>query len=217
MGDRFNALMRSLIETGATDFVETGTLVAGTSGAMARDFDVPVWTCEIDPTFAGWAREKLFGVPPWAARECDPDLIARARQKLAERVHLYEMPSQEMLPLVIPKLGGLPLFFLDAHSLEHYPLMDELRIITDECEKAAVLIHDFKVPGRDMSEFRYDRYDGVTCDFDYILPVLSSKRKYRFFVPAYIPPEGQRYTGYVLIFQNVEPFGDLENVVEWEP
>jgi hypothetical protein len=194
VGDRFNALMWGLIEAGATDFVETGTLVAGTSGAVARDFDIPVWTCEIDPEFIRRARERLSRYP---------------------RVHFYEMPSAEFLPLVIPKLGGLPLFFLDAHSDGHYPLRDELRTITGRCGKAVVLAHDFKVPGRDMSEFRYDYYDGVACDFDYVLPALAEGHEYRFFVPAYMPPEGQRYTGYVLIFQDVEPFSDLGDVAEW--
>jgi len=217
MGERFDRLMWSILSAGATDFVETGSGTAKTSAAVARDFDLPVWTCEIDPNFAHHSRNRLFGVPPWAARNFDSNLIARARRKLTERVHFYEMPSEEFLPLVIPKLGGLPFFFLDAHSLGHYPLGDELQTITSECDKAVILVHDFKVPGRGMSEFRYDYYDGVACNFDYVLPALADGRKYRFFIPAYTPPEGQRYTGYLLIFQNVKPFGDIGALAEWEP
>jgi hypothetical protein len=216
MGERFDRLMWSLLAAGATDFVETGSGTGRTSGAVAREFDLPVWTCEIDPDFAHHTRDRLFGVPPWAAREFDSNLIAAARQKLAGRVHFYEMPSEEFLPLIIPELGDLPLFFLDAHSDGHYPLRDELRTITGECDRTVVLVHDFKVPGRGMSEFRYDYYDGDACDFDYILPALADGHGYRFFVPAYAPPEGRRHTGYVLIFQDVEPVGDLGDLAEWK-
>jgi hypothetical protein len=186
MGSKFNAMMWSLLEH-ATDFVETGTMVGTTSAAVARDFDIPVWTCEINT-----------------------DYICRALENLPERVRLCRMPSDLFLTLVDPELGRLPLFFLDAHGWGGgHPLLGELSIIDSDTIKAVIIIHDFKVDG-----FRYVHGDGVTYDFDYITPVLSSERRYRFFLPAYKPAEGEICTGYLVIFQDVEPFGDLKNLVE---
>jgi hypothetical protein len=192
MGEHFNKLMWSLIDAGATDFVETGTMVGTTSGAVAEQRDLPVWTCEPNPDFA-----------------------AMARARLPERVRFYAMRSEEFLPLVIPQLGALPLFFLDAHGWGGGdPLLAELALVRDLCHSAAVIVHDFRVPGR--PEFRYCVFDGGACDFGYVGPALGG-HDYRCYLPDYDPPPGSYCTGYLLLFQDSEPFGNLSDVKEWTP
>ena len=183
MGDKFNALMWSLLVE-ATDFVETGTQVGVTSGAVARDFDIPVWTCEINTGF-----------------------LRRALDALSDTVYLCRVPSELFVPLVLPALGDRPLFYLDAHGWNGgLPLGAELAAISAGGKPAAVIVHDFVIEGfRCIEDYT----------FEYVTASLSPERAYRFYVPAYQP--GHMAAGYLVLFQDVEPFGDLSNLVEIQP
>lgn len=57
------------------------------------------------------------------------------------------------------------LYFLDAHWEDYWPLLDELKLIGESGLKPVIVIHDFKVPGKD---FGFDSYKGINLDFDYI-------------------------------------------------
>lgn len=57
------------------------------------------------------------------------------------------------------------LYFLDAHWQDAWPLLKELEQIKELGIKPVVVIHDFKVPGKD---FGFDSYKGAPLDFEYI-------------------------------------------------
>jgi len=65
------------------------------------------------------------------------------------------------------------LFFLDAHWYDYCPLLDELKLIADLKMQPIIVIHDFKVPGKD---FGYDQYHGRA--FDYALVELHLRAIY---------------------------------------
>lgn len=61
------------------------------------------------------------------------------------------------------------LFYLDAHWEDNWPLLSELSAI--QGIKPVIVIHDFKVPGRD---FGFDSYKGQALDFEYIRPHIEA-------------------------------------------
>jgi predicted O-methyltransferase YrrM len=65
------------------------------------------------------------------------------------------------------------LFFLDAHWYDYCPLLDELKLIADLKMQPIIVIHDFKVPGKD---FGFDPYRGRA--FDYALIELHLRAIY---------------------------------------
>lgn len=79
----------------------------------------------------------------------------------------------------IPHLCGYPerwLFFLDAHWNDYWPLLDELKGISQLVKAGTIqipviLIHDFKVPGK---PFGFDTYKGQDLDWDYVKDAVSS-------------------------------------------
>jgi hypothetical protein len=195
-------LALSILDAGATAFVETGTGAGNTSDAVARlRPSVPVLTCEINP-----------------------EQIAAAKALMPPSVCLYEMDSRQFIPLVAEDAGELPLFYLDAHWYDDWPLLGELEAIGRHYVKAVVLVHDFKVPGRE-GDFSFDKgggggpgrrttVGGPDNDLAYVLPTLEAARHgYRFFFPAY---EVLEWTpGFVVVFQDVGPIGGLEECWEW--
>ena len=106
--------------------------------------------------------------------------------------------------------GTLPLFFLDAHWYDYWPLAAELAVL-GRLTKGIVLIDDFKVPGR--HDFGFDRQetaDGpVDSDIEHILPALSPQNTYRFLFPNYritdafpAATAATKARGHIVIFQN---------------
>ena len=156
--------MRSLVEQhGVTAVVETGTSTGETSAFLARlDPSLPVYSCEIQP-----------------------DTFKRAATRLARfpNVKAFQSSSPAFLKslLATGACGELPLFWLDAHWFAYWPLRDELSIITNNLEKAILMIDDFQVPGKPQFGFdtTADYQPGPTesepavCGLDYIRPVLK--------------------------------------------
>lgn len=188
-------LILEILDAGATAFVETGTGTGDSSDAIARARPgVPVLTCEINP-----------------------EQIAHAKALMPPSVRLYEMDSREFIPLVAEEVGELPLFYLDAHWYDDWPLLGELEAVGRHYVKAVVVVHDFKVPGRDDFSFAVGggggpetrtTVGGAANDLDYIMPTLEKiGHEYRFFFPDYETQE--RTPGFVIIYQNVEPIGGL--------
>ena len=66
--------------------------------------------------------------------------------------------------------GENVLYFLDAHWQEAWPLLNELEQIKEIGVKPVIIIHDFKVPGKD---FGYDSYANVDLDLNYIQSSLE--------------------------------------------
>jgi hypothetical protein len=189
---RLQSIILKLMNT-CTAFVETGTGTGDSSAFVARHAPKPVLTCDVNP-----------------------HQLDIARRSLPSRVLVYEMSSEKFVAAVKRQVGDLPLFFLDAHWQDYWPLLDELRAIGSYYERAVVIVHDFQVLGNDAFGYcvggggevgvtRSEPGEGV-CNLEYIAPVLAETgQAYRLYFPDYEPAE--RAPGYVVIFQGVEPFG----------
>lgn len=157
--------------------METGTYLGDTALCVSRMAPgLPVFTCEINRRFHGLARRRLAG---------------RAN------VRSINAGSREFLPrlLELRLAGDRPLFYLDAHWYDDWPLADEVRIVT-ELSAGIIIIDDFMVPGR--PQFRFDvgggggrRFSGRetsddrVCGPGLIRPVLSRGRRYQAWLPKY--------------------------------
>jgi hypothetical protein len=61
----------------------------------------------------------------------------------------------------------------DAHWESYWPLLDELKVISElDAPLPVIVIHDFKVP--DRLDLGFDSYAGQDLDFDYIRESLES-------------------------------------------
>jgi hypothetical protein len=187
-------LIVSILESGATAFVETGTGQGDSSNAIARRTGKPVLTCDVSEDQLRWARQLL-------PAHVEPAL----------------MSSEKFIPSVKGQAGDLPLFFLDAHWQDYWPLLDELRAIQEHYERGVIIVHDVRVPGRD-SQYSYCVGGGGTMgitrtvpgeginNLNYIRPVLT-KGRYQFLYPDYTVL-GET-PGYLVAFWNTKPIGHL--------
>lgn len=170
-------------------FVETGTCEGDTAKWMAAQ-GLSVFTCETN-------KDRVH------------DLV----DTLPIGVALYAMSSEKFVTHVSGIVGALPLFFLDAHWEEYWPLRDELLAISEHYKRAIIVVHDCKVPERE--NFWYCTgggadQDGPICDWNYVRQGLHNKNTYRLFYPSY--PDST--PGYLVLFQNCPPIGDLANMEE---
>lgn len=194
--ERLQKIVLSILER-CTVFVETGAYCGDSSKWIAEQRpDLPVYTCEINPVF-----------------------YVHALARMPKNAQITNASSPVYLHALLDDNGdnplfGMPFFFLDAHWYDYWPLRDELKIIGDNLSHAIILVHDFKVPGRD--NFSYcnggggsPSFSGRTTeggpvpDMDYIVDLLGDD-----FCALY-PTYGGAHPGYVLIFQNIAPFGNL--------
>ncbi len=206
-GDRIlRRLARDLVNSGSvTSFVETGTYLGDTALCVSRmNMGLPVFSCEINERYYDIARRRLAG---------------RAN------VHIVHEASRDFLPRVLEdrSCGNRPLFLLDAHWYDDWPLAEEIRIITGRLTECIIIIDDFRVPGK--PQFQFDlgggggkRFSGRTtldqraCDLDLIRPALDRRHCYRAWLPSYAradafpgPPLAASLfplRGYVVIEQN---------------
>lgn len=174
-----------------TSCVETGTLKADTTLFLGEVFPkLPIFTIEISKEYAKESKWRLRKFP---------------------NAQVLRGSSSEVLSRLVEenKLGGFPLFFLDAHAGVVPPLNNELKAV-NRLEKAIVMIDDFKVPGK--PEFKFNTYttrekDKVSLDFNFIKKNLRAG-KHCILVPDYsrkeagnMPPNKLR--GHVIICQNL--------------
>jgi hypothetical protein len=146
--------------------LETGTWKGHTTVTLARMFPKVV-TIEID-------RERFEANKP--------------RMGQFPNVTALHGHSPDVLVGLVADLE-YPLFaFLDAHWEENWPLRDELKILLSVRRPKLIMIHDFKVPGRD---FGYDRYGKNECSLDYVGDLLPHEEcRYRF--NGYVAPQSER-------------------------
>lgn len=176
-GDRvLRAFVKILLERhGISAFVETGTSQGETSAFVGQlNRSLPVYTCEVHPPTFRETSARLAAFP---------------------NIVMRESSSPDFLQFLVAKtsLGNLPLFWLDAHWYEFWPLRDELSIITSQLGSAVILIDDFEIPGR--PQFGYDttnQYHGrataeapIKCNLDYIKDVLDARHSYDVIFPKY--------------------------------
>lgn len=139
LGDEF---LRLRDNYGIKAAVETGTFKGGTTLWLSRHFET-VDTIEINTIYYHEAAENL--------RSC-------------ENVKMHLGSSVNILPIVAKPDS---IVFLDAHWLNHNPLLEELDILMSIRPKI-IAIHDFKVPSH--PEFGYDEYpaQNIIYEWDYI-------------------------------------------------
>ncbi len=176
-------------EINATSIVETGTFLGYSTSLMAEQFPkLPIFTTEINKTNFKKATSFLSKF---------------------KNISLYNQTSTKFLEFLIKekKLGKNPLFFLDAHWLDHWPIEEELKIITKKLKSAVIVIDDFKVPGND--NFKYDHYKNKVCSLELITSQMNKKNKYALLLPNYSLKDLKKnkfypdLTGYPIIFQNM--------------
>lgn len=174
----------------ATSIVETGTFMGYSTSFMAEKFpNIPIHTCEINRRHYLIAKKNLRKYPN-------------------VNVHFGESPKIMEKLIKDKALGERPLFFLDAHWLDNWPLEDEMRLITHLLKKAVVMIDDFKIPER--PEFIYDKYGKKECSIELIAPHMLKKNSYKLLLPNYGREifKNSNYhpvlSGYPIIFQNFD-------------
>jgi len=112
---------------------------------------------------------KLF--PTVFTIEVNADLYKQTKPRFVHYPNVVALMgnSAEVLKEILPQLR-YPLFaYLDAHWGDYWPLPDELALLLDIKMPKLIMIHDFKVPGRD---FGYDSYNGNPCSLDYLSSFL---------------------------------------------
>jgi hypothetical protein len=102
-------------------------------------------------------------------------------------------------------------FYLDAHSEQDYPLLDELYIITSVYKNNLILIDDFQVPGDDG--YGFDSFNGKKLNLNLITNSLKGNI-YIYFPKISSKNETGRLRGYVLITNNNEIKKKLDSINE---
>lgn len=129
--------------------IELGSCVGGTTKWLGENFD-EVITIEINATFRNFCLE---------------------RTKHLKNVTSLLGDTVEILPTILKHCDDHTIIFVDSHWLNHFPLLDELRIIAESGIKPVIVIHDFKVPDTDLG---FDSYGGQDIDMPYIIPSLQN-------------------------------------------
>lgn len=132
--------------------VETGTFRGTTTDYMHRTLRVPVFTVELHPQYAGYAKARFRGND--LIKVCNDD----------SRAFLKRLSED-------PGLRGKQVFFyLDAHWGEDLPLLEEVEIILSTWPRSVLMIDDFKVPGDEG--YGYDNYGpGRALTLEYLRPL----------------------------------------------
>lgn len=123
--------------------IELGTCLGSSTLWLSDNFH-EVSTCEINREFMTIAQERM------AEHGC-------------RNVNAYFGSSVDVLPLLLDNEPSL--IFIDSHWGANNPLLQELEIIKGFASNKVIVIHDFKVPGKD---FQYDTYPGITYEWEYI-------------------------------------------------
>ena len=126
--------------------IETGTQFGSTTKWFAQHFE-QVYTIEADAGFIGQSGDNLR----------------------AKNITVHIGRSEELMRVINEPNA---LYYLDAHgcNIGGCPLKLELEILATKKPKA-ILIHDFKVPGKD---FGFDAYDYELCieEIESYLPAI---------------------------------------------
>lgn len=174
-GDRYLLGLVDSLMPQVTAFVESGANMGNTAIYVGKTYPrVRVRSCE--PGIASFA-------------------VASRRAREFPNVSIVDATSPGFIESVLPDparpdrpdaLGAddLPLFWLDAHGYGfHWPLWDEIDLITARLPRALVLIDDLLVPGR--PQFGFDEYDGQVCSLAALAPRINPAREYVVVYPAY--------------------------------
>ena len=194
-----------IVQTGVTSFVETGTHYADTASHVAFGHpELQVFTCEIDEKYYAASVDNL---------------------QQYKHVRLFKESSEKFVARLVAEnaLGDLPMFFLDAHWYDYWPLPDEILAIA-QLPKFLVLVDDFMVPGQPQFEtsnggggtigVHRTKQDNRPCSMDLIGPLLPHGCKSVY--PAYGKKEAYGRTdvphlvGHVFILKGISGIDDLQ-------
>jgi hypothetical protein len=172
-------------------FGETGLFQGDTTRYMAYEYpDLSIHSFEINEEFYNSCKVKLKDYP---------------------HVHLHLGSSDKALKeaLLQRQLGNRPLFYLDAHWYDYWPLQDEIRLIGEHLKESVMFIDDFEVPQRpefafDVGGCRQGANDNRKCNLELIKDCFSKNHRYRVFYPKYDKQDAQtsELVGYSIIVQN---------------
>ena len=157
-------VVRGLFEhIGFTQMIETGTYLGATTGYLATEFRVPVWSCELVSRYYGCAHSLLRNL---------------------ENINLYNLDSRIFLKALSGKaevVRARNFFYLDSHWYDDLPLLEELKLIFAGWQDFVIMIDDFQVPG-DIG-YGFDQYPSghVLCIDAISTPVRTAN------VAAYFP------------------------------
>jgi len=199
-----------LITCGVSSFVETGTHYAATSLHMAkRHPTLPILTCEINDLYLSTSREIL---------------------KPYQNVKLSNESSEKFIDRLITEgmLGDLPMFFLDAHWHDYWPLPDEVSGIA-KLPKFIILVDDFEVPGQGQFETsaggggtigeHRTKPDNRPCSMALIGPLLPHDCEVAYpkygKIEAFGNPNTPHLVGYTIVTRNVQGIDKTDQLHSW--
>ena len=184
-GDSYLLELCDSVLKGAKTFIETGTYYGHTLEYVARKFGhLSLYSCEPETTHFIGAQAKV--------KAYKNNITLR---QAASPNFLYSIAREN--PSITDKDT---VFWIDAHSFGHtWPLLDEIRFITKNFQKAYIFIDDFKIPGR--PEFAYDVANEHDCAWEAIHKCLSKDKNYTVCYPDYTQKTSTHHplTGWVCI------------------
>lgn len=137
-----------LIEQYGCDAIfETGCNLGDTTLYLARRYpDIPLFSCDISERHAEFTRQRLAFSANATIEHLDSPLLIERHAVRFQR----------------------PIFYLDAHWYEDWPLERELRLI----DQGIVIVDDFDIS---HSRFGYDVYDGRACGPHLLAKALAGR------------------------------------------
>lgn len=115
--------------------IETGCNRGDTTQFLAECYPhLPVLTCDILPEYTDHVRRRLGPYPNVVVEQCDSPVLLERIRGMFER----------------------PLYYLDAHWYEQWPLTRELAAI----DRGVIVVDDFDIG---HPRYGFDSYDGVAC------------------------------------------------------
>ena len=198
----YKQLMQKLISAfPISSFVETGTSRGySTEYIASKNPNLNVFTSEIMP-----------------------DTFKTAHQVLKQYKNVTQFlgNSDECIGkrVVTGEFGSFPLFYLDAHWYDYWPLKAELEHIGRAGIKMIAVIDDFEVPGQ--PQFGFDHYVAINgknrmegkCNLEYIQPSLLVPNSFQALYPRYSVLDAfgksavsgtESMRGHIVVFQNCE-------------
>jgi hypothetical protein len=196
-GDRYLMELADFFLLRSRAFVETGAFAGTTTCYVARKFpDIEIYSCE--PHNISFKHA-----------------VSRCRKY--RNINIAKMPSPKFLYELFARLPSIKsqfnTYFLDAHEFGFdCPIIEEMRFLTNTAEIGAIIIDDFKVPGK--PEFGYYYFEGQEYSFDLIKNSLCKDKAYAIIYPAYTERTSQWHplTGACVIVFGIKEFLLPENL-----
>jgi predicted O-methyltransferase YrrM len=135
--------------------IESGSYLGTTTQYLAGLTSKKTFSIEINPEFSKIAKARLRSD------------ISVDRVEIIEGNSAFEIPR--ILQTIDPKCSSI-LAYLDAHWLEHIPLLEEIQSLLDWGGRFIAVVDDFYIP-EDLG-YGYDLYENYRVDVSHV-PVSS--------------------------------------------